>query len=173
MDSSGILLQSLSVLAERGLRVRAVSRLYRTPCFPPGAGADYVNAAAVLETEQAPREILDTLHAVEAGFGRDRIQRWGSRVLDLDLIAAGDAVLPDRATYEAWRGLAPERQRTEAPDRLVLPHPRMHERGFVLVPLAEVAPGWRHPVLGLTVAEMLAALPPEATAGIEPIGSGG
>ncbi len=122
-----------------------------------------------METDLPPREILNTLHAVEADFGRQRVQRWGSRVLDLDLLAVGDEVLPDRAGFEAWRGLSLERQRQEAPDELILPHPRLHERGFVLVPLADVAPDWRHPVLGRTVAEMLAALPPEALEDIVPL----
>lgn len=167
-DSEGILQQSLDVLAMRGFRAAAVSRLWRTPCFPPGAGPDYVNAAARLETDMDPGAILDTLHAIEAEFGRERIQRWGSRVLDLDLLAVGDLILPDRATWESWRALPADEQRLKTPDRLILPHPRMHERGFVLVPLAEVAPDWRHPVLGQTVRAMLDALPPSALEGIVP-----
>lgn len=164
-----ILPDSLSVLDQRGLHLRATSRLFRTPCFPPGAGPDYVNAAAVLETDLSPRDVLALLHNVEAEFGRERVQRWGSRVLDLDLLAVGDAVLPDRDTHDRWRALTPEAQLTETPDDLILPHPRMHERGFVLLPLNDVAPDWRHPVLGRTVSEMCAALPAAATEGIWPL----
>lgn len=169
MVPSEILPQSLCLLDGRGLRVRSASRLFSTPCFPAGAGPDYVNAAAVLETDLAPGAVLEILHAVEAGFGRERFERWASRPLDLDLLADGDAVLPDRATYDRWRALPPERQRSEAPEGLVLPHPRMHERGFVLVPLADVAPDWRHPVLNRTAAELRDALPAAETARIVPL----
>lgn len=168
-EPSEILPRSLQALVARGVGVHDVSRLFRTPCFPPGAGPDYVNAAASLTTDLAPHDLLAILHDVEAEFGRERVQRWGSRVLDLDLLAWGDAVVPDRATFERWLSLPAERQRTETPDRLILPHPRLHERAFVLVPLAEVAPDWRHPFLGRTVVQMRDALPPEALRDIVPL----
>jgi 2-amino-4-hydroxy-6-hydroxymethyldihydropteridine diphosphokinase len=146
-----------------------ISRLYRTPAFPAGSGPDFVNAAMALRSDKRPAEILAILHDIEAAHGRERKTRWGARTLDLDLIAAGNQVLPDRQVFEHWLSLDPERQKIEAPDRLILPHPRMQDRAFVLVPLAEVAPDWRHPVLGLTVAEMLADLPQTARAEVMPI----
>lgn len=150
-------------LAALGLVGLHLSRLYRTPCFPAGAGPDYVNAAAAAPVPAGwdAERVLSVLHMVEDEFGRARAQRWGMRTLDLDLLAVGGLVRPDAATQDAWRDLPADRQRQEAPDRLILPHPRLQDRAFVLVPLADVAPGWRHPRLGLTVAEMLARLDPD------------
>ena len=154
-------------------RIAAVSRMYRTPAFPPGSGPDFVNAAAALRMVGQADAVLARLHAVEARYGRARRVRWGQRTLDLDLIAIGDAVLPDLETYLRWRDLDPEAQRSRAPDRLILPHPRMQDRAFVLVPLAgiigEIAPNWRHPVLGQSVQEMLEALPREDVESVQPI----
>ena len=106
-------------------------------------------------------------------YGRARTVRWGQRTLDLDLIAIGDAVLPDAETHRRWRDLDPDAQRKTTPDRVILPHPRMQDRAFVLVPLAEIiggiAPNWRHPVLGQSVQEMLEALPREDVETVLPI----
>lgn len=137
------------------------SGLFRTPCFPAGAGPDYVNAAALVTLRQtrAADQVLADLHAVEARFGRVRQVRWGARTLDIDLLAMGDVVLPDVQTHQYWRDLPAEAQQRQTPDQLILPHPRLQDRAFVLVPLADVAAEWRHPILGRSVDEMLDALP--------------
>ncbi|SDX85018.1 2-amino-4-hydroxy-6-hydroxymethyldihydropteridine diphosphokinase [Citreimonas salinaria] len=158
---------AIAAMRRAGLMPGRVSRFFTTPCFPEGAGPDYVNACIVLRDAPPPRRLMDILHGIEADFGRHRTQRWGSRSLDLDLLAQGGGIMPDREGFDAWRHLPPDRQATEAPETLILPHPRLAERAFVLVPLADVAPDWRHPVLGRTVRQMLADLPADLRA--EPI----
>lgn len=159
-------MEMLSVRSGGALRK---SRLWRTPAFPPGAGPAFVNAAAALDWNGEAQALLDLLHGIEAAFGRQRTARWEARIMDLDLLAIGDTVLPDRAEFLRWAELRPETAASVTPDRLILPHPRMAERGFVLAPLADIVPDWRHPVFGRTVAEMLADLPPEALRHVAPL----
>lgn len=150
---------AIKSLAKSGFLIRAVSRFFSTPCFPVGAGPDYVNAAVVVQSAWNAADALTQLHRIEADFGRERVQRWGQRTLDLDLLAMGDAVLPDVQGFHAWYALDPSLQAEAAPQSLVLPHPRLQDRAFVLVPLADIAAQWMHPVLQKSVTEMLEALP--------------
>lgn len=156
-------------LGDSRLSVLAVSRFFATPCFPAGAGPDYVNAAAVLTGSLSPDEILQDLHRIEAEFGRVRDRRWGQRTLDIDLVAIGDTICPDRATWQACRDLPMDRQIAVGPDRPILPHPRLQDRAFVLIPLNDVAPDWVHPVGGLTMARMLDALPQAEKTAVTPL----
>ncbi len=122
-----------------GLRLRGLSRWYRTAPLPPSGQPDYVNAVAHLSGAAEPVALLAALQALEARAGRLRGAANAARTLDLDIIAMGSLM---RA----------------APDP-ILPHPRVHERRFVLMPLADVAPGWVHPILGQTAEALIAALP--------------
>ena len=164
---------ALEALDMPGGTVTAASRIYATPCMPAGAGPDYANAVAGVATALAPEALMAWLHGLEQRFDRQRTGRWAARSLDLDLLDHGGQVVPDTGGWKRWADLPPERQREIAPQGLVLPHPRMAERAFVLVPLAEIAPGWRHPVTGATAAALRDALPAEETAAIRPLASGG
>ena len=142
------------------------SPLYHTPAFPVGAGPQFVNAAMRVDWTGTAAELLELLHQIEEEFGRTRSNRWAARVMDLDLIGLDDAILPDPTTRAKWASLTLEEAAKVMPDQLILPHPRLAERAFVLVPLADIAPQWVDPATGLSVAQMLTALPPEATADI-------
>ena len=102
-------MRASKALGEEGLAVLALSRFYATPCFPAGAGPDYVNArrgAGLRRQKMTQRQFWRVCMQVEARFGRKRMQRWGMRTLDIDLLAVGDSVLPDAETQDAWRNLA-------------------------------------------------------------------
>jgi 2-amino-4-hydroxy-6-hydroxymethyldihydropteridine diphosphokinase len=139
-DSASICRQAIAELAASpGMAKPVVSKLYRSE---PVGYLDqdwFVNGAAVFDTDLGPRQVLDLTRRIEERFGRIRKERWGPRSLDLDILFHGDRIVN-----------LPE---------LTIPHPRLHERRFVLVPLAEIVPGWRHPVSKRTVAEILAELP--------------
>lgn len=145
------------------------SRLYQTEAYPAGSGPDFINGAVAFRTLLAPQDILAVLYGIEQDFGRTRTKRWGQRTLDLDLIGCGDAILPDQAIYDYWRTLPLEAQKTDAPNDLILPHPRVQDRLFVLVPLADVAPDWVHPHFGQTISDLIAPYPMTARAEIRPL----
>jgi 2-amino-4-hydroxy-6-hydroxymethyldihydropteridine diphosphokinase len=125
-------------LAQRGFAVRAISSWYETAPVPASDQPWFVNGVVRMDTKLQPQDALNALHDIEAMFGRERSVPNAPRTLDLDLLAYNDVAL----------GQGP----------VTLPHPRLHERAFVLLPLRDVAPQWRHPVSGLTVADMIAAL---------------
>ncbi len=168
-DLKSTLSAAIRQLAPLALGEVQCSPFYATDAFPAGAGPDFVNAAAAFETQQSAADILVALHRIEAAAGRSRAVRWGQRTLDLDLVAVGDQVAPDVSTHDHWRNLSFDAQTSIAPDQLILPHPRLQDRSFVLVPLADIAPDWRHPLLGLTVTQMRDLLSAEDRASVRRI----
>jgi len=142
----------LDGLAAAGLRIVARSRWYESAPVPPSDQPWFVNGVVLVESDLDPAAFLALLHRVEAGFGRVRRRRNEARVLDLDLLAHGK-------TVSGGEDGGP-----------VLPHPRMETRAFVLLPLAEVAPGWRHPATGRSVEALIADLPSDQA--IRPLAEG-
>jgi len=119
-------INDLQSIAE--ITIISVSSLYQSPPMGPADQPDYINAVLSLETSLAPHQLLDALQSVEQLHGRERKRHWGERTLDLDILLYGDQILDDQ--------------------RLKIPHPGMHERAFVLYPLAEIAPNIEIPGIG-------------------------
>jgi 2-amino-4-hydroxy-6-hydroxymethyldihydropteridine diphosphokinase len=132
---------ALAALERRGLTVRQVSPWYRTAPVPVSEQPWYFNAVAEISADMPADRLLAELHAVEEEFGRVRGARNAPRIIDLDL-------LDYRGEIAAG-----------GPGKASLPHPRMTGRAFVLRPLADVAPEWRHPVSGTSIQALVAALP--------------
>jgi 2-amino-4-hydroxy-6-hydroxymethyldihydropteridine diphosphokinase len=142
------LASALAAMAARRIRVLKVSRFYETPAWPNPADPAFTNAVARVQSPLGPASMLAALHQIESEFGRVRENRNAPRTLDLDLLdyeGRIDAGVPE------------------------LPHPRLAERAFVLVPLADVAPDWRHPVTGQGIAELIAAIPAADRAAVRPL----
>jgi 2-amino-4-hydroxy-6-hydroxymethyldihydropteridine diphosphokinase len=132
---------AIDALPPHGVRALRRSQWWRSPAWPDPSDPPFVNAVAEICTALPPDELLRTLHAVEAGLGRRRTTANAPRPIDIDLIDYHGRIA-DGATGGP-----------------ILPHPRLASRGFVLLPLAEIAPAWRHPATGETLAAMIAALP--------------
>jgi 2-amino-4-hydroxy-6-hydroxymethyldihydropteridine diphosphokinase len=151
-DPAAQLQQALERLnAAPEVEVTRVSAFYRNPPLGPENQPWYVNAVARVRTRLGPEELLQLLQRIETDLGRVRGERWGPRPIDLDLLLYNGEVI--------------------FTSDLVVPHPEMHRRAFVLVPLAEIAPRAWHPVLNKSAAELLAELDAANRAVLQPITS--
>ena len=130
---------ALSMMGENAITVDRRSRWYRSAPVPASSQPWFVNGVVSVSTALDAAGLLARLLDIETRLGRTRGERWAARVIDLDLLA--------------YRGMV------STTSALELPHPRLHERAFVLLPLADVAPAWRHPVLGKRVHELIENLP--------------
>jgi 2-amino-4-hydroxy-6-hydroxymethyldihydropteridine diphosphokinase len=142
--------RALSEIARSGIEIKDTSKLYRTKAYSQIPQPDFLNAIAVVYTPLSAGALLKILKRIEAQAGRREIKagrspnsRWIARPLDLDIVSY-------KGIIYNWKMRKPLEE-----ERVVLPHPRAHERAFVLRPLSEVAPSWHHPVFGLTASELL------------------
>ena len=143
-SSVDLLHAAIAAIDATRVRVDAVSSFYRTRPLGPSQ-PEYINLVLKVNTVLGGRGLLHEMQGVEAAFGRARKVKWGPRTLDIDLLSIPAGRM--------------------GPDPL-LPHGEMHRRGFVLYPLHEIAPGWRHPVFGTSIRRLIAGLPPAERAGI-------
>ena len=140
---------ALDAMAGTGIDIVGRSRWYRSAPVPKSPQPWYVNGVARADTALTPAPLMAALRAIEADFGRTREELNEARILDLDILAHGETV-------------------SGGADGVILPHPRLHERAFVLLPMRELAPDWRHPATGRGIDGLIAALAKDQVA--EPFG---
>jgi 2-amino-4-hydroxy-6-hydroxymethyldihydropteridine diphosphokinase len=141
---------ALDAMAGAGIGIAARSRWYRSAPVPKSSQPWYVNGVVAADTALAPAPLMMRLREIETDFGRTRGKANEARILDLDILAYGGMVSSGSG------------------GGVVLPHPRLHERAFVLLPMRELAPDWLHPETGRTIDDLIAALPQDQIA--EPLG---
>ena len=149
------LARAMDELSQAGVRALRFSRMFSTRAVGPGLQHRHLNSVVLVDTQLSAAGLLRLLKQIERRAGRRPGRRWGPRVLDIDILDYGGRRV-------GW----PPRRRE--PRRLILPHPELHTRAFVLVPLLDVAPHWRHPVLGPPVRRLLAQLTSAEIADIRP-----
>lgn len=134
-DRLGALRRALSLLKTKGIETLKKSDVFETPPVGLTEQPKFLNACVLIKTSMDPQLLLAQLKEIEAAIGRQDRGQWGPREIDLDILYIDDLAIRDGG--------------------LEIPHPRMHERAFVLLPLSQIAPHWRHPILGKTVEELL------------------
>ena len=162
-----IIKRAIVELVKTDINVLSISRFYETPAYPTGSGPNFINSVVKVEANYPSQEILKKLHQIEERFERQRISRWGDRTLDLDLLAVNKQVLPRRKILQKWLDLPLSEQKKKTPSELVLPHPRIQDRAFVLLPLLDIEPNWTHPILKKNTMQLYHALPEQAKKNIQ------
>jgi len=142
---------ALVELSRNGIEQLAVSRFFATPAWPDASEPSFVNGVSSVRTELPPSALLEKLHGIERLFGRERNCKNAPRTLDLDIL-----------DYDSGVQAGPPQ----------LPHPRLESRAFVLIPMRDVAPDWRHPVSGTSLDDLIAALPAADREAVKPVSDG-
>ena len=149
-----ILKKAIAELKQSEISLVSLSRFFESPAYPEGKGSNFVNSAIKIQVKCSSEEILQKLHKIEKKFNRKRDTRWGARTLDLDLLAQDGQVFPNEEIFRKWCNLPLVEQMKKSPKNLILPHPRIQDRAFVLLPLLDIEPNWIHPILGKTAFQM-------------------
>ena len=137
-DRESYITGATNLLAERVGTVEVVSSYYETASWGKTEQPDFINQAIYLQTNLSPQELLITILDIEKQFGRQRIEKWGSRTIDIDILFYADMIIKE--------------------SDLVVPHPYLHERAFALLPLAEIAPEYVHPLMNKTILDLCDSL---------------
>jgi 2-amino-4-hydroxy-6-hydroxymethyldihydropteridine diphosphokinase len=134
-DREKFLQKAIHELTARVGEVSRTSSVYETQSWGKTDAPHYLNQVVLVQTALSPHEVLNTIQSIEQAAGRERLEQWGSRTLDIDILYYDELIIQE-------------------PPYLVIPHPRLHERLFTLIPLVEIAPDYQHPVLAQTNLEL-------------------
>jgi len=154
----GVLEAAISEMPNMGISVKKISPFYESAPVPVSDQPWFVNAVAMVETPLSARDLLHNLHEIEARLGRKRRIRWEARIIDLDIIAFEAQITP---TAGKWPDGAPK--------EMIIPHPRLHERLFVLKPLMDISPAWVHPAMGVSVTELYGRVKKDGDQSLRPM----
>ena len=150
-----ILNKALEYFPMFSISLGKVSSFWESKSYPNKKQPNFINAVSEVQSVLNPYQTLCSLKEIEIILGRKINSRWGSRVLDLDILAAGSLILPNLRIFNRWLKMPLQHQIQNQPNQLILPHPRIQDRLFVLKPLSEIDPNWIHPVLNKKPYELI------------------
>tara|TARA_A100001011_G_C14230709_1_gene808672 strand:+ start:471 stop:1097 length:627 start_codon:yes stop_codon:yes gene_type:complete len=150
-----IIKKALIAFSNFNMKLIKVSSFWESRSYPDESQPNFINAVSEVYSELNPYEILNELKKIEKMFGRKTSKIWGNRVLDLDILSSGSIILPNLDIFNMWLKMPFSLQISNQSKVLILPHPRIQDRLFVLQPLSEVNPDWIHPVLKKNAQELI------------------
>jgi len=146
---------AIDLIATEGVRITQVSSFYETTALPPSGQPNFVNGVFAAETSLTAKDVLKLFQSIETKFGRKPGERWSARTLDIDLLSYGETILPN---FGVWEEICNSKDPAAILEEPIVPHPRLHKRAFVMIPLLEVAPNWFHPCLKMTAGKLAESL---------------
>ena len=140
---------------KKNISIKKMSNWYESEAFPNPLDPPFVNCCLSVETVFKPQELLNFFLRIEEVLGRKEKKRWGPRVCDIDILSQGQQILPNRSEFNYWYKMDFEIQKIKKPTELIIPHPRIQDRDFVLVPFCEIEENWFHPFLKKNIKKIL------------------